>query len=216
MEKSLDQKLFEALMHAPHALRREMVKVHGAPAEDRPDCPHHGHGPHRPEMRAHGNYEDSEPCGHGHHGGHGPHDEHGHEEPCGHGPHGAHGPEDPHCRRNRAHSQGRLLQTLLDYENGVRQKALAQDMKVNPSSISELISKLELEGYVKRTVDPDDKRATLITLTEVGRARAYEMQDENQEIFSNLFGALSTEEKEQLLALVEKLNASLYGTYPVE
>ena len=89
-------------------------------------------------------------------------------------------------------------------------------MKVNPSSISELISKLELEGYVKRTVDPDDKRATLITLTEVGRARAYEMQDENQEIFSNLFGALSTEEKEQLLALVEKLNASLYGTYPVE
>ena len=78
-------------------------------------------------------------------------------------------------------------------------------MRINPSSVSELISKLESEGYVVRTVDPDDKRATLITLTEVGRARAYELEDERNERFEKFFEPLTEEEKEQLLALMEKL-----------
>ena len=94
---------------------------------------------------------------------------------------------------------------ILDYEDGVRQKVLAEEMRSNPSSTSELISKLESEGYVARTVDPDDKRATLISLTEVGRARAYELEDERNERFANVFGALTEKEKEQLLKLLEKI-----------
>lgn len=106
----------------------------------------------------------------------------------------------------RAFAQERLLRTLASYEEGIHQKELVESMKINPSSVSELISKLEGEGYVTRTVDPQDKRATLITLTEVGRARAYELEDERNERFSTLFAGLSEEEKEQLVNLLEKFN----------
>ena len=105
----------------------------------------------------------------------------------------------------QAFAQARLLSLLTEYENGIRQKVLADEMRINPSSTSELISKLESEGYVARTVDPDDKRATLIALTEVGRARAYEMEDERNEKFAKVFEPLTAKEKEQLLKLLEKL-----------
>ena len=94
---------------------------------------------------------------------------------------------------------------MLNHTSGVRQKALAEEMHVNPSSMSELISRMESEGYVKRTVDPADKRATLITLTDVGQARAYELEDERHEKFAALFGVLTEEEKTQLLSLLKKL-----------
>ena len=111
----------------------------------------------------------------------------------------------PNPQKMRAFAQRRLLSILLNYEDGVRQKALGEEMRINPSSVSELISKLEFEGYVVRTVDPEDKRATLITLTEVGRARAYELEDERNERFARPFANLSDEEKKQLLELLEKL-----------
>ena len=107
--------------------------------------------------------------------------------------------------RKQAFAQARLLSLLAEKESGVRQKVLAEEMRINPSSTSELISKLEGEGYVVRTVDPDDKRATLIELTEVGRARAYELEDERNEKFANVFEPLTAKEKEQLLKLLEKL-----------
>ncbi len=96
---------------------------------------------------------------------------------------------------------------LASFDGGAKQKELIEEMKVNPSSMSEMISKLEHDGYVKRTVDPADKRATLITLTELGEARAAELTDERNERFSGLFSKLTPEEKEQLLVLLEKLTA---------
>ena len=84
---------------------------------------------------------------------------------------------------------------------------LTEELRINPSSVSEMISKLENDGYVKRTVDPTDKRATLISLTELGEARAAELQDEKNEKLDKAFGNLTDDEKEQLIALLEKLTA---------
>ena len=91
------------------------------------------------------------------------------------------------------------------FEDGVRQKTLTEELRINPSSVSEMISKLENDGYVKRTVDPTDKRATLITLTELGEARTAELSDERNERLDRAFGNLTDAEKEQLIALLEKL-----------
>ena len=93
------------------------------------------------------------------------------------------------------------------YEDGVRQKTLTEELRINPSSVSELISKLENDGYVRRTIDPTDKRATLITLTELGEARNAELQDEKTVKLNNAFSNLTDDEKEQLIALLEKLTA---------
>ena len=134
---------------------------------------------------------------------------HGHHGPGMHGHHG-------HKRRMKAFAQERLLSLLQNYEGGVRQKTLVEEMHINPSSVSELISKLEQDGYAIRKVDPEDKRATLITLTELGQARAYELEDERKERFASLFANLTEDEKEQLLTLLEKLLDSTQPETDVE
>ena len=101
----------------------------------------------------------------------------------------------------------RVLSIIEGHEEGIRQKEIAEELHVNPSSMSELIDKLEKDGYVKRQVDPNDKRATRIHLTELGAARAAEVEDERQEKLEAYFKPLSTEEREQLLALLQKLRA---------
>lgn len=99
----------------------------------------------------------------------------------------------------------RLLVIADSYDGAVRQKTLVDELDISPAAVSELVSKLEKDKYVNREVDPDDKRATLIKLTELGKARAAELADERNERFSKAFTALSAKEKDQLLKLLEKL-----------
>lgn len=128
------------------------------------------------------------------HGPHGPH----HHGPCGGGPH--------HHRHGRVREL--LLVTIAGHEGGIRQKELARIAGINASSTSEVVSKLEADGYVRREVDPTDRRATLIVLTELGEARAAEVEDEQAERLGNIFAPLTTEEKERLSALLDKLLAA--------
>ena len=66
-------------------------------------------------------------------------------------------------------------------------------MRINASTMSEFIGHLESDGYVERNIDPSDKRATLITLTEKGRERAFELQDERKEKLNQLLSFSAVE-----------------------
>jgi DNA-binding MarR family transcriptional regulator len=98
-----------------------------------------------------------------------------------------------------------LLTVIANYPEGVRQKAISEEIGINQSSTSELISKLETDGYIRRKVDPGDKRATLLFLTELGQARAAEVEDEKKAMSHGIFDALSDEEKHTLSDLLDKL-----------
>ena len=112
----------------------------------------------------------------------------------------------PHCHHGHGHfPRERVLMIIADAgDAGIRQKDIAKEIHVSPSTLSELITKLEDDNYVERKVDPDDKRATLITLTEKGQARAYEVSEEHGEFVEGFFAGLTDEEKEQLLTLLKK------------
>jgi len=131
------------------------------------------------------------------------------ERPCRPG-HKGH-PGNPDCPKHGPRgrrppmSRERILRVLTDYEGGVRQKALAETLHVGAPAMSEFIDKLEADGYIVREVDPSDKRATLISLTELGKARACEVQDEYDEHLGKLFANLSDEEKDELIKLLDKL-----------
>ena len=202
MEKTVNERLFEQLMRAPHAIRRAVIESN---FEGRMQEDPHGHGP----GRFHGPEGCHRPEGHGpegrhHHGeGHGSEGFHHGEGP---GPMHGHGPGRD-GRPDLGFGRERVLEVIGRYEDGVRQKTLTEELRINPSSVSEMISKLENDGYVRRTVDPADKRATLITLTELGEARTAELQDEKNEKLDKAFGKLTDDEKEQLIALLEKLTA---------
>lgn len=183
---SLDEKLFHRMMRMPRMLREEFLKDLGVPAERGCGRGHHGH---HGTCGQQGRPQEGGPC-------------RGQRQDGMHHGHGCHG--GPH---HRMLARERVLSALLGQDEGVRQKTLAELLGVAPSSISEFIDRLEAGGYIERTVDPADKRATLIGLTEKGRARAYELEDEKKAHFAAVFRRLTEEEKEELLRLLEKLAA---------
>lgn len=55
----------------------------------------------------------------------------------------------------------------------MRPTALAEVLATGASHVSKIVRRLEADGWVQRTTDPSDRRATLITLTEAGEAAAH-------------------------------------------
>ena len=102
-------------------------------------------------------------------------------------------------------SREHLLTLIAQHPEGIRQKVLAEAAGINQSSASELIDKLEGDGYLQRRLDPTDRRATLLFLTELGQARAAEVADEREQRFKDLFAPLTEEEKDTLARLLNKL-----------
>lgn len=117
----------------------------------------------------------------------------------GKGPHGHGG------RHHRGMSRERLLVIIGEHPEGIWQKDIAEAAGINASSTSELIAKLEEDGYLLRETDENDKRATLLKLSEAGKARAEEIRAERGARLDALFAKLTEEEKQTLSDLLDKI-----------
>lgn len=104
--------------------------------------------------------------------------------------------------------QGLLLGFLLEEDN-VPLKDLVEKMDIRPSSLSELVRKLQRAGLVETQEDEQDRRSVRVRLTEEGRKRAQELNSARDEKLSAMFSGLTEEEQQSLLALLTKLNESL-------
>ena len=51
------------------------------------------------------------------------------------------------------------------------QRALARTLNVTPRNVTGLVDALEANGFVDRRPHPTDRRATLVTLTELGTSK---------------------------------------------
>lgn len=69
-----------------------------------------------------------------------------------------------------------------------------------------VIRNLEKEGLIKRTVDPNDKRAFFIALTDEGRTLIKPVFEAHLVELESFFSVLDPDEKAMLLGLLKKLN----------
>ena len=113
------------------------------------------------------------------------------------------GPRPP--RKGPGMNREQMLGIISEYPDGIRQKELAERAGINASSTSEVVTKLEDDGYLVRTIDPSDKRATVLKLTEMGAVRAEEIKIERDSFLDEYFGRLTDEEKQTLSDLLDKL-----------
>ena len=111
-------------------------------------------------------------------------------------------------KRGIAHAQGRLLR-LLNEHDGLSLSEIVDQLDVRPSSASELVSKLEQQGYVRRETNADDKRVTNIFITDGGRQHYLDFATARSDRSAEIFEALSDEEQKQLSELLGKLLTSL-------
>jgi DNA-binding MarR family transcriptional regulator len=104
-------------------------------------------------------------------------------------------------------SQMRAIRILTSHEGGVRSSELAHHLHIAPRSATEVVDALEAKGLVRRSPDPSDRRATLVSLTargsdlmaEVRRARGLESE--------RLFEQLSKADRTHLARILGQLQA---------
>lgn len=121
-------------------------------------------------------------------------------------------------RTTRAHGQrtrelgatGTALGVLKTLQLGdARPGDLATSLQVVPSVISRTVAPLELEGLVERKADPNDARASLLGLTELGRSRLRHVQELYVEQLRQAFDSWSDQEAEQATEVLERLEQAL-------
>jgi DNA-binding MarR family transcriptional regulator len=105
-----------------------------------------------------------------------------------------------------APSQGRALSVLM--ANGeMRLSALAERLRIAPRSATEVVDELQNRGLVQRLPDPDDRRATLVTLTGPGRATGQEIKAARAAASERLFAELDDDDRATLARILRKLAA---------
>ena len=103
--------------------------------------------------------------------------------------------------------QGRALGLLREGET-MTQRELTERLGIRPGSASELVGKLERAGLITRTPSETDRRTADIALTEAGAAARRERAGKEKSGLGELFAVLSEEEKQALVASLEKLRAA--------
>ena len=100
--------------------------------------------------------------------------------------------------------QKRILMTLFKHGN-MTQRDLQELMEIKSASLSEILVKIEAEGFIERMKSDEDKRRVEVRLTEAGRHEACGIEAENDRVAEQLFQGLTLEEKQQLFYLLDKL-----------
>src|SRR5215212_4927619 len=84
---------------------------------------------------------------------------------------------------------------------------LAERLACVKSNVTQLVDRLEADGLVSRTFDPNDRRSRLAVLTEAGKKAYAKGSAIQQQAEQELFGALTAEESTTLHQLLDKLKA---------
>ena len=103
---------------------------------------------------------------------------------------------------------GRLLDCAAK-NPGVSSRELCEFLDVRPSSLSEMLSRAEADGFITRTVDEDDRRIQRISLSAKGQKAVTEMETARNQEAQKMTSALTDEEKDQFCALCDKLSTHM-------
>jgi DNA-binding MarR family transcriptional regulator len=90
------------------------------------------------------------------------------------------------------------------------QQSLASALEVSPRNVTGLVDALEAGGFLERRSHPTDRRATLVTLTELGHQTMAGMESDRLQIATRLVADLSEDQLEQLRESLDLVAARLH------
>jgi len=82
---------------------------------------------------------------------------------------------------------------------------LAERLSCVKSNVTQLVDRLEADGLVNRTGDPNDRRSRIAVLTDAGRSAFAKGTEIRMRVEREMFGVLTTQESETLHQLLAKL-----------
>jgi DNA-binding MarR family transcriptional regulator len=90
------------------------------------------------------------------------------------------------------------------------QQALAATLKVSPRNVTGLVDALESHGYLERRPHPTDRRALLVTLTDLGRQTMARMAADREQAAAQLVSDLSDSQLHQLRHALDTVAGRLH------
>ena len=113
-------------------------------------------------------------------------------------------PVPPPDQAPRGQGRGRMLGLLLDHGE-MSQSHLAYHLGIRPQSLSEMLAKAEADGMIVRRQSTEDKRQTLVSLTELGQSRVNTFRENHRRQAAEFLVPLTDEEKAVLADILRKL-----------
>ena len=98
---------------------------------------------------------------------------------------------------------------LLVQQPEWRMGDLAEALRVDPSTATRAVQRLEKFGLAQRCTGTEDKRVVMVSASDSGRARHAEAAARREELLQHIMSAYEPIEFEQLATLMERFVSSL-------
>lgn len=95
---------------------------------------------------------------------------------------------------------------ILYHKGDLRVSEIIDKILSTGGNMTVVIDNLVKDNLVKRCIDPKDRRVNLISITEKGKDLISEIFPKHLENINEIFSALTTEEKKNLISLLKKLS----------
>lgn len=109
-------------------------------------------------------------------------------------------------KRQKLNGQQRVL-AILANEDGLIQSQLAEILDIRPSSLAELMKKMEKSGDVLRKEEENDKRIKRVFLTEKGKQKAQKFSHAGEDRSEVFFAGLTEDEQQHFSDYLQKISA---------
>lgn len=100
------------------------------------------------------------------------------------------------------------LQRLVDAGGSLPLGQLADRLACVKSNVTQLVDRLEAEGLVTRSPDPEDKRSRLAIITDAGRRIHQDGAKIQRQVEEELFATLTVDDAARLQEIVAKLKSA--------
>ena len=100
------------------------------------------------------------------------------------------------------------LMLVLDREDGLTPGAIAAQLGVKAPTITRSISRLSAQGLVRRENSADDRRQSLVYLTDLGRERIKAISRAQKATEKQALAGFRKKDVKQLIALLEAIEAN--------
>lgn len=99
------------------------------------------------------------------------------------------------------------LEAISNAGASVPLSQLAESLSCVKSNVTQLVDRLEADGFVTRAADPNDRRSRLAVLTPAGREACEKGRDILQEAERGLVARLGAEDARRLMSLLARLGS---------
>lgn len=103
----------------------------------------------------------------------------------------------------------RLVLSILSSNDGISQRVLVEGTHLRPPTVSVILGKMAEEGIIEFYRNPEDRRQTLVHLTDYGKEVDATVLSRINEIDKIAMGGLNKEDHATLMSLLGKMRDNL-------